>query len=464
MRKPILIVGLFLAIAAIALVYATQTTSVSTNPVVVKKVIPKTTTAGNVQIEWKLANPYILRRDGLGDAYLDLRVTGKTLAGSERKSMNLVLVIDRSGSMGDENKLEQVKQAAVSIINQMNSRDRLGIVIYDDSVQTILPSSPVENMGRIRELLYGLSPGGSTNLAGGLDQGFHEARKNFRPDSVNRVILLSDGLANAGIIDPEQIAMLAKRIRERSISVSTMGVGIDFNETLMANVADHSGGNYYYISSDVNMAEIFRREWNLMQNVIANNATATIDLAPGVDVADVAGFQWSVSGRKLRIQVPDIYSGETKRILIHLRAPASARSIVTLGKGEFVYTDITSEKPQTIAQSFIPSIQVVEDQGLVAKHFDRDVQSKVAAVQASKRMETAYEKLESGDKEGAHRIAEQTLYELKSLGYAGNEQQVSRYDALVNDLAAPSLELKRQKDLLKKQKEADRNAQQSTPQ
>src|SRR5687767_9788241 len=83
----------------------------------------------------------------------------------------------------------------------------------------------------------------------------------YRPDHVNRVILLSDGLANVGIIDPSQIAALAQRIRENSVSVSTMGVGVDFNETLMANVADHSGGNYYYISKDVNMADVFRREW-----------------------------------------------------------------------------------------------------------------------------------------------------------------------------------------------------------
>ncbi len=298
MKKPIWIVGLFIAIATIALVYATQNNSLKSGPVIGKKFIPKhSNTHGNVLVEWKLANPYMFRQDGLGDAFLDLRVTGKNMAGSERKPMNLVLVIDRSGSMADEGKLEQVKQAAAAIVNQMNSKDRLGIVIYDDVVNTILPSSAVENTETIRELLYSLSPGGSTNLAGGLQQGFEEARKNFRADHVNRVILLSDGLANVGIIDPAQIAALAQRIRERSVSISTMGVGIDFNETLMANVADHSGGNYYYISKEVNMADIFRREWNLMQSLVANNALATLELANGVEVADVAGFQWRAAKR-----------------------------------------------------------------------------------------------------------------------------------------------------------------------
>jgi Ca-activated chloride channel family protein len=464
MRKPILIVGLFLAIATIALVYATQSNSLTTTTRTIRKFTPPTKGTGNVLVEWKLSNPYMLRKAGLGDAYLDLRVTGKALPGAKRKSLNLVLVIDRSGSMADENKLEKVKQAAVSIVNQMSGADRLCIVIYDDAVNTILPSSPVENSERIRELLYSLTPGGSTNLAGGLQQGFEEARQHFREDYLNRVILLSDGLANVGVIDPVEITAIANRIRERSISVSTMGVGIDFNETLMANVADHSGGNYYYISNEVNMADIFRREWNLMQNVVANNAVATLELAPGVEVEDVAGFQWKVANGKLRVHVPDIYSGESKRILIHLKAPANRKHLVSLGTAEFTYTDITAEKPKTFAQSYTPAIQVIEDPALVASNFDDEVQSKVAAVHASRKMEEAYRRLESGDQDGAKRIAEQTLYELKALGYVANEKQALRYDTFVNDLKAPEMEPARQKDILKKQKAADRNAQQSSPQ
>ena len=464
MRKPVLIIGLFVAIAAIAIVYAVQSTTVHPNPPLVKRVVPKQHT-GNVLVEWKLANPYMVRQNGQGDAYLDLRVTGKNINSSERKPMNLVLVIDRSGSMGDENKLEQVKEAAISIVNQMIASDRLAIVIYDDVVSTILPSTRVESSARIRELLYSLTPGGSTNLAGGLQQGFEEARKNFRRDLVNRVILLSDGLANVGIVDPAQIAMIAQRIRENSISTSTMGVGSDFNETLMAGIADQSGGNYYYISNEVNMADIFKREWNLMQKLIATDAAATLDLANGVEVEDVAGFQWSVINRKLTVQVPDIYSGETKRILIHLRAPAGAKSAVALGKAEFSCTDITSGQPKLFANAYAPEIRVIEDHKMVAANYDPEIQSKVASVAASKKMEEAYRRLESGDRDGAYSVAEETMQDLKALGYVGNEKQVQRYDDFVNELAAPSvLEPKRAKDLLKKQKAADRNAQQSTAQ
>jgi Ca-activated chloride channel homolog len=464
MRKPILLIGIFLMIAVIAFVYASQHRSLTVQTVPGTPVI-RTTTKGNVEFQWKLANPYLLRKDGLADAYLDLAVTGKALADAKRKPLNLVLVIDHSGSMADENKLEQVKQASVSILNQMSPQDRLAIVIYDDTVQTILPSTAIENTARIRELLYGLNPGGSTNLCGGLEQGFDEVRKNFRADAVNRIILLSDGLANVGIIDPEQIASVARNIRERSVSVSAMGVGIDYNETLMANIADQSGGNYYYISKDVNMADIFHREWNLMESVVANNAVATLRLAKGIQVADVTGFQWNVENNTLRIQLPDIYSGETKRVLVHLLVPASVKTAMQLGTGEFQCTDIGSGKPTLITQSFAPSVQVVEDEKVVLSNFNHKVQAKVASIAASQTMEMAYRKYEEGDTDSAQKIANEANDQLKSLGYTENQRQSQRYEGFIQSLNTPAAAAPEfKKDALKKQKEAERAVQQSAPQ
>ncbi len=469
MRKPILIIGLFVAIATIALVYATQTPATSTvQPPGTKFItVPVTgsNSEGNVRFDWKLANSYLMLNSA-GDAYLDLRITGKNLPGNgNRKPMNLVLVIDRSGSMADENKLEQVKEAAVAMLNQMNASDRLGIVIYDDYVQTVLAPSPVENKSRVRDIIYGLSSGGSTNLCGGLQQGFEEVKKHFLKDSVNRVVLLSDGLANVGITDPEQIAAVARQIRERSVSVSAMGVGIDYNETLMANIADHSGGNYYYISKDVNMADIFRREWNLMQNVIANKATARFDLGSGVEVIDVAGFKWSLSGRKLQIEVPDIYSGETKRIMVHLRAPANEKSKIELARGEFTYTEINGKEPETFSRIFSPTIEVVGDRAVVASNVDQEVSAKVASVEASKQMDEAYQRWEAGDQAGAYELANTANEKLKALGYTQNQSQVFRYDSFVSGMSKPEAQAPQvKKDMLKRQKEAERKAQQSVAQ
>lgn len=477
MKKSILIISSFLVLALVAFVFGFHGVNLRPNPISLNNppqdpgsIPPVITTdpvavsAGNVLFEWKLGNPYLMRGAG-GDVYLDLRVSGKALENQERKRMNLVLVIDRSGSMGSEYKLEKVKEAAIAIIENMNSKDLLGIVIYDDTVQTIYPSSPVESKARLREIVYGLTPGGSTNLYGGMQQGFEEARRNFKKHYVNRIILLSDGLANAGVTDPSQITQGAKQIRENAISISTMGVGIDYNESLMANIADNSGGNYYYISQEVNMAEVFRKEWNLMQSMVATNARTTMDLGKGVQVIDVAGFQWEQQGRRLTIQVPDVYSGETKRILVHLRAPADSIKIVDLGAGSFVCTDISKSKPEAFATSFHPQIKVIEDQALVTKNYDDDVQSKVASVNASKKMEQAYQELERGNTEIAEKLAVNANEELKSLGYAVNAPQSERYDGFLKLFRSGAVKDEtRKRDQLKKQKAADREAQQSNAQ
>lgn len=472
-KKLIILSAIFVFLAATALVYSSwydpnETTSVYfpqkplSNTV---KPVTLSSPGSNVVFEWKLGNPYLLKNSS-GDVFLDLRVSGKPLSEVKRKQLNLVLVIDRSGSMGDENKLQQVKNAAASIIENMNATDRLAIVIYDDNVQTLIPSSPVENKTRLREMIYSLSPGGSTNLCGGLQQGFAEAGKHFNRNYVNRIILLSDGLANAGITDPNQISAEGKRIRENFISVSTMGVGIDYNENLMANLADVSGGNYYYVSNEVNMAEIFRKEWNLMQNLIGTNAKASFQLAEGIDVVDVAGFQWERKGSTVTIQIPDIYSGENKRILVELRAPANATKLVQLGKGEFTFTEVTGDKAKPVQMAFSPSIRVVEDQNLVAKNYSRDVQTKVSQVAASKRMQEAYQLIESGDREDAYRVAYEAAATLNSLGYVENKAQAARYNDLLKKLnpSAPAPSEKDAKDFLKKEKEAERLVVQSEPQ
>ena len=478
MRKSLIVIGIFVVLAAVALVFGLEQFGVG-NITGITHPIPPTANPGtidpntipnvvsnsesNIQFEWKLGNPYVY--NGNGDAYLDLRVTGKQSNSSDRKRMNLVLVIDRSGSMSSENKLEQAKSSAVEILNNLNPSDRLAIVTYDDSVNTLLPSTSVEDKTYIRDLIYGISAGGSTNLCGGMTAGFAEAQQNFRNDSVNRIVLLSDGLANVGIVDPSQIANEAKRIRENKISVSTMGVGIDYNENLMASIADYSGGNYYYINQETSMASVFQKELNLMQNLIGTNAKATFDLNSGVQVVDIAGYKWEQSGRKLTIQVPDVYSGETKRIMVQFKVPTDSGKSIVLGSGQFVCTDISKKQPVLFTANFQPSIKVISDINMVKNNEDKDMKQRSESVIASRDMEKAYALYEEGKADEAQLVAGKAVQRLKTEGSA-NVRQIERYDSnLVNlSATAPAPETPPAKDFLKKQKEAERKVQQAEQQ
>jgi Ca-activated chloride channel homolog len=475
MRKSLIVIGIFVVLAAVAVVFGleqfgvgkitgiTHPTPGTGNPGTIDpNSVPNivSNSESNIQFEWKLGNPYVYN-NGNGEAFLDLRVTGKQTNSSDRKRMNLVLVIDRSGSMSSENKLEQVKNSAVEILNNLNPSDRLAIVTYDDSINTLLPSTSVEDKAYIRELIYGLSPGGSTNLCGGMTAGFAEAQHNFRNDSVNRIVLLSDGLANVGIVDPSQIANEAKRIRENKISVSTMGVGLDYNENLMASIADYSGGNYYYINRETSMASVFQKELNLMQNLIGTNAKATFELNRGVEVVDIAGYKWEQSGRKLTIQVPDVYSGETKRMMVQLKVPTDSGKSIALGSGQFVCTDISKKQPVLFTANFQPSVKVISDINMVKSNEDKDVSQRSQSVIASRKMEKAYALYEEGKADEAKSLATETVEQLKALGYIGNEDQVKRYESNVTTLGATAPASEPAKDFLKKQKEAERNLQQT---
>lgn len=476
MRKSLIVIGIFVVLAAVALVFGLNQFGVG-NITGITHPIPSTGNPGtidpntvpnvvsnsesNIQFEWKLGNPYVYN-SGNGEAFLDLRVTGKQSNSSDRKRMNLVLVIDRSGSMSSENKLEQVKTSAVEILNNLNPSDRLAIVTYDDSINTILPSTTVEDKNYIRELIYGLRPGGSTNLSGGMMAGFAEAQRNFKDDSVNRIVLLSDGLANVGIVDPTEIANQAKRIRENKISVSAMGVGIDYNENLMASIADYSGGNYYYINQETSMASVFQKELNLMQNLIGTNAKATFDLNRGVEVVDIAGYKWEQSGRKLTIQVPDVYSGETKRIMVQLKVPTDSTKNVMLGSGQFVCTDISKKQPVLFTANFQPSVKVISDIAMVKSNEDKDMKQRSESIIASRDMEKAYALYEEGKADEAEAVAQQAVQRLKTEG-ASNVGQIQRYDGNIMNLnaAAPPPSSAPAKDFLKKQKEQERDLQQN---
>ena len=135
--------------------------------------------------------------------------------------------------MGSQQKIENARAAVRALIDQLRSGDYFSLVIYDDVVETVCRSARVSDREALRRIVDEISPRGWTNLGGGLMEGIRQAERHAREDYVNRVILLSDGLANRGITDPARLAEITARAARKGISLTTMGVGWDFNEGLM---------------------------------------------------------------------------------------------------------------------------------------------------------------------------------------------------------------------------------------
>jgi len=119
-------------------------------------------------------------------------------------------------------------------------------------------------------LINRVSPRGSTNLGGGMIEGYRQVERFASKEFTNRVILLSDGLANQGITDPRQLNSIARRNRIHSISLTTMGVGLDYNENLMVGLAEYGGGSYYFIEHPRSIAHILNKEFNSLSSILAS--------------------------------------------------------------------------------------------------------------------------------------------------------------------------------------------------
>jgi Ca-activated chloride channel homolog len=336
-----------------------------------------------------------------GQAFLQLSVNIPQIHSHTRHPMNLSVVLDRSGSMADQGKIEYAKKAICSLIDNLRDEDLLSIVIYDDVIEVLRPAGPVSDREGIKNLVRGIYPRNSTNLGGGMLEGFQQVERNTQREYTNRVVLLSDGLANVGITNNAELARIARSHRNRGITLTTMGVGLDYNENLMVSLSESGGGNYYFIESPNGLASIMRREFDLLSSVYAHRATVTIQLGPGVSVRDVIGHEWHSKDGRCEIVLGDLYGGDSRDITIELSVPHGSGSAQVL-EGTLHHE---SEKSGTVdIASFTASVTYTEDAGRVEHSRNMEAQSKADVAVSTRAVEQATKAMDEGDMKGAQQI------------------------------------------------------------
>ena len=260
---------------------------------------------------------------------------------STRPSLNLALVLDRSGSMSGE-KLEFVKQAAAHVLDLLQEQDHVALIAYDDEISLLSPSTRVTmgNRSDLKRRISRLRPGGSTNLSGGWLAGCHEVASVAQTETLNRVLLLTDGLANVGETDLERLAHQAKELSRRGISTSTFGVGEGFNEHLLEAMSNQGGGNFYYIETPGDIPGLLLREFKELTAVTARDVEIIIDCPPHLTPQVLGGWVTEYSAGCLHTSLGNLFSGQNLDIYIKLLIPAAGdhRLLVVkakvLGKGE----------------------------------------------------------------------------------------------------------------------------------
>ena len=264
------------------------------------------------------------------------------LAGIESRStrrspLNLALVLDRSGSM-EGAKIEKAKQAACQAIDRLTAQDVFSLVIFDDQIEVLIPPQNVEDPEGLKKIVHRIRARGSTALYGGVKAGAEQLKKFSSSHNINRIILLSDGLANVGPSSSSDLARLGRDLRLNGISVSTVGVGDDYNENLMVALAEASAANYYYVKDAEMLPKIFSNELGQIQNIIARNLKIIINLPAGVEPVEVIGCpEIRFENRRAEFAMGEFYGAQKRCLLVRCRVNDQPRDEMRVGTVDLVY-------------------------------------------------------------------------------------------------------------------------------
>jgi Ca-activated chloride channel family protein len=224
-----------------------------------------------------------------GRTFLQVGLQAMKGEAPRRPPLNLALVIDCSGSMADEQKLEYAKAAALQLVDRLRADDVISLVTFDDQAQLRFSAQRVRDRRRLKNVIASLTPGSGTNIYAGLSLGHQEARKHASPEAVSRVILLSDGEVTAGVSDVRQFQQLAAANVDRDIQTTAVGMGVQFNEDLMLAVAREGKGNYHFLRDGADAQRVFAKELEELTHVVAKAIRLRIRLADGVGLVRVLG-------------------------------------------------------------------------------------------------------------------------------------------------------------------------------
>jgi Ca-activated chloride channel homolog len=214
---------------------------------------------------------------------LRVGIQGYQVSDEERKDTSLTFVIDVSGSMDMDNRLELVKRSLELLVEQLRPRDRVSIVVYGSEARVVLEPTSGSEKGMILEAIYSLHPEGATNAEAGIHLGYQMAMYAYNPEGINRVILCSDGVANVGQTGPEAILHEVRHYVEEGVTLTSIGFGMDnYNDVLMEQLADNGDGFYAYVDDMREAQHLFINQITGTLQTIAMDAKVQVDFNPQV--------------------------------------------------------------------------------------------------------------------------------------------------------------------------------------
>src|SRR6266481_5056928 len=360
---------------------------------------------------------------------LEAVARGKSGAGSgSRLPLNLGVVIDRSGSMYDERRLEFVIEAVKFLADNLTSEDKVSIVAFADKAKVIITPEAARDKSAVKRAIDDidlLEIGGGTQMALGMRAAIDEVKKNLSSDRLNRVLVLTDGQTyeETACID------LVEKNRDQ-ISFSTMGVGVEFNEKLLQRLAQDSNGKYHFIGDPAEIPGIFEDELEGLRAVTLRNGRIEVTLSQGVQVREafrasseiyVLGTPMVGEDRKIAYEIGDLQAGVPGSVLLTLVLPPRKPGQVRILQSNFHY-EIPGAGEATASCDL--AIDYTLDRTLTSKRNGR-VMNLVDQVSIAKLQAKAEEELKAGNIDRATRLLGNALQGTQRLGNAKATQALA---------------------------------------
>lgn len=384
--------------------------------------------AKQVQMDVALANPF-LEAGKKNTTYLKVGLTGFEIADDqERTPVNVALVIDKSSSMSGE-KIAQARNAAKMAVERLQEDDIVSIVTYDSGVQVLVPATKLTDKAEVLRRIDELQAGGSTALFAGVSKGAAELRKFLTNDRVNRVILLSDGQANVGPKSPGELGELGESLFKEGISVSTIGLGLGYNEDLMVKLAFESDGNHIFVEDEDQLVGIFDEEFGDILSVVAQEVVVEIECAEGIRPVRMLGREADISGQRVITMLNQIYSGQEKYILLEVDVPEgkpdASRQVATVNVS---YANMATQTTDELASKL--GVRFTASAELAAQESNKEVMEASVLLIATDRNKLAVKLRDEGKVNEAKVLLTENALFLEENAQELDSKQLAEYGVL----------------------------------
>src|SRR6201981_2143939 len=351
-------------------------------------------------------------------ALLEAVATGASGANGVRLPLNLGVVLDRSGSMYDERRLEFVVEAVKFLADNVAADDKIAVIAFADKAQVIIQSDQIHDRAAVRRALDDvdlLEIGGGTQMALGMRAAIDQVKRNLAANRLNRVLVLTDGQT----YEETACLDLANQNRDQ-MSFSAMGVGVEFNEKLLMRIAQDSHGKYHFIGNSSEIPGIFEDELTGLRAVSVRNGKIDVTLSQGVQGREA--FRASpeiyslgtplLEDRKVTYEIGDLEANLPGSVLLTLVLPPRRPGAVRIGQAAFRY-----EVPGTgeRASNIDVTVEYTLERALTSKRNGR-VMNLVDQVSIAKLQAKAEEELKLGNVDRATRLLGNAIQGTQRLG------------------------------------------------